>query len=197
MNHELSQKLQNLLQENKITECIEIAENELEKNPKTNFHKIIGRKDLLKQAKKLNKWIGKFNKSANKKIYLKSLCAEMNRIDINPNNWYLDIFAYDNYGGDRNFDWLGEWQHENPDKDSFTLKGFEDIQTVFKNFKEDDKSKDETLSKSAKLCEMLVILRLFELFEAAHNLAIEKEKKWIKIPVIVKADGNELIYLFK
>ena len=169
----------------------------MEKKPKTNFQKIIGRKDLLKQAKKLNKWIGKFNKSANKKIYLKSLCAEMNRIDMNPNNWYLDIFAYDNYGGDQNFDWLGEWQHENPDKDSFTLKGFEDIQTVFKNFKEDDKSKDETLSKSAKLCEMLVILRLFELFEAAHNLAIEKEKKWIKIPVIVKADGNELIYLLK
>ena len=197
MNLELSGKLQNLLQENKITECIEITENELIQQPKTNFRKIIGRKELLKQAKKLNKWIGKFNKSANKKIYLKSLCAEMNRIDMNPNNWYLDIFAYDNYGGDQDFDWLGEWQHENPDKDSFTIKGFEDIQEVFKNFKEDNKSKDETLSISAKLCEILIILRLFELFEAAHNLAIEKEKKWIKIPVIVKADGNELIYLLK
>ena len=196
MNLELSGKLQNLLHENKIAESIESAENELKKQPKTNFQKIIGRKELLKQSKKLNKWIGKFYKSANKKIYLKSLCAEMNRIAMNPHNWYIDIFAYDNYGGNQNFDWLGEWQHENPDKASFTIKGFEDIQKAFRKFR-DDKSKNETLSISAKLCEVLIILRLFELFEAAQNLAKEKEKKWIKVPVIVKADGNELIYELK
>ncbi len=197
MDIEFSSKLQKLLQENKIAECIEIAEDELIQQPKTDFRKIIGRDDLLKQVKKLNKWTGKFFKSANKKIYVKSVCTEMIRMDINPDNWYLDIFAYDNYGGDSNFDWLGEWQHENPDKESFTIKGFEDIQEVFKNFKEDNKSKDETLSISAKLCEILVILRLFELFEATHNLALEKEKKWIRIPLIVKADGNELIYRLK
>jgi hypothetical protein len=197
MNLELSGKLQNLLQENKIAECIEIAENELEKQPKTNFQKIIGRKELLKQVKKLNKWIGKFYKSANKKIYLKSLCAEMNRIAMNPDNWYLDIFAYDNYGGAQNFDWLEEWQHENPDRDNFSIKGFEDIQKAYKKFREENKSQNETLSISAELCELLIILRLFELFDAARNLAIEKEKKWIKVPVIVKADGNELIYELK
>lgn len=193
----LSEKLQNLLLENKIDECIEIAENELILQPKTNFRKIIGRKELLKQAKKLNKWIGAFNKSANKKIYLKSLCAEMNKIDMNPSSWYLDIFAYDNFGGMENFDWLGDWQHENPDKDSFIIKGFEDIQEVFKNYKDDNKSKDEALSISAKLCETLIILRIFELFDAAHNLAIEKEKKWTKTPLLVKADGCELIYKLK
>jgi len=196
MNLELSGKLQNLLQENKIAECIEIAENELEKQPKTNFQKIIGREEFLKQSKKLNKWIGKFYKSANKKIYLKSLCAQMNRVAMNPDNWDLDIFAYDNYGGLQNYNWLEEWQHENPDKDSFNIKGFEDIQKAFKKFR-DDKSKNETLSISAELCEVLIILRLFELFEAAQNLAKKKEKNWIKVPVIVKADGNELIYELK
>ncbi len=51
---------------------------------------------------------------------------------------------------------------------------------------------------SAKLCETLVLLRLMELFEAAQNLAIEKGKKWINVPLIVKADGNDLVFkLFK
>ena len=53
MNLEFSRKLQKLLKENKLAECIEIAENELIQQPKTNFRKIIGRKELLKQAKKL------------------------------------------------------------------------------------------------------------------------------------------------
>lgn len=193
METELSGKLQNLLHENKITRCIEIAEEELKKQPKTDFHKIIGRTELLKQSKKISKWIGKFYKAANKKIYLKSICAELNKIETNTDNWDIELFAYDNYGGSQNRDWLEEWQHENRESDNFTLKGFEDIQKAFKKFRESD----ETQSTAAELCGLIIVLRLFELFDAARNLALEKEKKWTKIPVIVKAEGNELVYEMK
>ncbi len=197
MDIELSGKLKKLLQENKIAACIEIAEDELIQQPKNNFRKIIGRKDLLKQAKKLNKLIGKFNKSANKKIYVKSICAELNKIALSPDNWDIEMYAYDNFGGSQNFDWLNEWQHENKDRDNFSLKGFEDLQKAFKKYKEADEAEKEAKSISAKLCEILVILRLFELFEATYKLALEDEKKWTKNPLIVKADGNELVYLLK
>lgn len=197
MDFELSGKLQKLLQENKIAACIEIAEDELIQQPKNNFRKIIGRKDLLKQAKKLNKLIGKFNKSANKKIYVKSICAELTKISLNTDNWDIELYAYDNYGGSENYKWLEEWQHENKDRDNFTLKGFEDLQKAFKKYKEADETEKEAKSISANLCETLVILRLFELFEATYKLALEDDKKWTKNPLIVKADGNELIYEIK
>jgi len=197
MDIKLSEKLQQLLQENKVAECIEIIEDELIKRPKNNFRKIIGRKELLKQAKKLNKWIGKFNKSANKKIYVKSICAELNKIALNADNWDIEMYAYDNYGGSKNYNWLEEWQHENKDRDNFTLKGFEDIQKVFAEFNKENLTKDEALIQSASLCELLIVLRTFELFDAAHQLAIENEKKWTRIPLMVKADGIDLIYLLK
>ncbi len=193
MDIELSGKLQKLLQENKIAECIEIIEDELILQPKSEFRKIIGSKELLNQAKKLNKALGKFYKSANKKIYVKSMCAELNKITLNPDNWEIEMYAYDNFGGSENYKWLEEWQHENKDSDNFTLKGFEEIQKIFRTFKNTSESEKEPMAISAKLCETLVVLRLMELFEAALNLAIEKEKKWINVPLIVKADGNELI----
>ena len=195
MDIELSEKLQKLLQVNKIAKCIEIVEDELIQQPKNDFRKIIGNKELLNQAKKLNKALGKFYKSANKKIYAKSMCAELNNISLNPSNWEIEMYAYDNYGGSEDYKWLEEWQHENKDSDNFILKGFEEIQKTFRTFKESEK---ESMTISAELCEILVLLRLMELFEAAQNLAIEKEKKWINVPLIVKADGNELIFkLFK
>ncbi len=92
---------------------------------------------------------------------------------------------------------MDEWQHENKDRDNFRLKGFEEIQKTFSTFKNASESVKESIAASANLCETLVLLRLFELFEAARNLAIEKEKKWIRVPLIVKADRNELIYLLK
>jgi len=193
MDIELSGKLQKLLQENKIAECIEIIEDELILQPKSEFRKIIGSKELLNQAKKLNKALGKFYKSANKKIYVKSMCAELNKITLYPDNWEIEMYAYDNFGGPENYKWLEEWQHENKDSDNFTLKGFEEIQKIFRTFKNTSESEKEPMAISAKLCETLVVLRLMELFEAALNLAIEKEKKWINVPLIVKADGNELI----
>lgn len=198
MDIELSEKLQKLLQVNKIAECIEIVEDELIQQPKNDFRKIIGNKELLNQAKKLNKALGKFYKSANKKIYAKSMCAELNKISLNPSNWEIEMYAYDNYGGSEDYKWLEEWQHENKDSDNFILKGFEEIQKTFRTFKNLKESEKESMAISAELCEILVLLRLMELFEAAQNLAIEKEKKWINVPLIVKADGNELIFkLFK
>lgn len=197
MDIELSAKLQKLLQENKIAECIEIVEDELILQPKNNFRKIIGNKELLNQAKKLNKALGKFYKAANKKIYVKSMCAELNKITLNPDDWEIEMYAYDNFGGLGNYEWLEEWQHENKDSDNFTLKGFEEIQKTFRAFKNTNESERESLVISAKLCETLVLFRLMELFEAALKLAIKKEKKWINVPLIVKADGNELIYLIK
>lgn len=193
MDIKLSAKLQKLLQENKIAECIEIIEDELILQPKNDFRKIIGNKELLNKAKKLNKTLGKFYKSANKKIYVKSMCAELNKITLNPDNWEIEMYAYDNFGGSENFEWLEEWQHENKDSDNFTLKGFEEIQKTFRTFKNTDELEREPLAISANLSETLVLLRLMELFEAAQNIAIEKEKKWINIPLIVKADGNEFI----
>ena len=148
MGIEFLEKLQKLLQENKIAACIEIAEDELIQQPKNNFRKIIGRQDLLKQAKKLNKSIGKFNKSANKKIYVKSICAELTRITLNTGNWDIELYAYDNYGGSKNYNWLEEWQHENKDRDNFTLKGFEDLQKAFKKYKEADETEKEAKSIS-------------------------------------------------
>jgi hypothetical protein len=182
------------LNDQKVQEAIAIAEAELSKHPENEFYRLLKRDDLLKHFKRLYKWLNRFYKAANKKIYIKSICIELNKISENPDNWYLDGFAYDNFGGSENYKWLEEWQHENPDKDSFKIKGLEDIQDVFKKLKENDED-DDLQDQLIIIAQEIVLLRLFELFDSAFQIGREKEKRWTTIPVIVKADGNDLIYL--
>ena len=220
MNFELLDKLSELLQENKLERAIELAENKLNELPTTEFHKVLNKNFLhLKpdlaiylenfinsatnyfkkkpEPKKvgfLEKIFGKKEKEIefNPNRNLQAVYCEMNGFSINYDLWFIDLFAFDFYNGINleDLDWLCDFEFDS--ENSFTITGMEELQAVFKNYMEDSEKNDENEKKSMEICELIIILKLQELFK--HTFIENKNKQWTEIPMLVTAHDYEMIY---
>lgn len=204
MNFELSDKLTELLEAKKIDRAIEMAEDELRKIPETDFHDIIG-KNLKHLTIDLKKYIANFDKVTadvlkKKQGFLKSIFAskeqvkpvayycEMNGFTINYDRWFIDLFSYEKYKAD-DWDWLADFYDST--LTDLTITGFEEIQKVFQDVHEKDRFKEPNIEKAYELCELLVILRLQELFRETYK---DEISDWSQIPMFVTAHDYEMIY---
>jgi len=204
MNFELTDKLYVLLETNKLNEAIALAETELKNIPTTDFHKILG-KNFLLLTSDLTNYINAFDKSTRavlkkKQGFIKKLFGsgkeikpvayycEMNGFTINYDRWFIDLFSFENYSL-TDWDWLSDFYDSTAN--DFTITGFEDIQTVFQDVHENDRFEEPNIQKAYEICELLVILRLQELFRETYN---NEKEEWSKIPMFVTAHDYDLIY---
>ena len=201
MNFELENKLINLLTENKLSEAIELGESELKKIPETDFHKIIGR-NLLHMKSDLRKFIAQFDKSTSKILkkkqgLFKSLFSqlkpaayycEMNGFTINYDKWFIELFSFENYDT-TDWDWLSDFYDSSTQ--FLTITGFEEIQKAFEEVHENNRFKEKNIDEAYEVCELLVILRLQELFRETYK---ENDSEEFKIPMFVTAHDYEMIY---
>ena len=215
MNFELLDRLTEMLQKNELEEAIVIAENKLKEIPKTEFHKILNRNlfhlkfELANYLKEFTDSASKYYKKGNKKINffsrifgnkknekkskeLKSIYCEMNGFTINYDRWFIDFFAFDFFQeiNLEDLDWLCDYEFDM--EKSMTISGFEDLQIAFQNYMENETLKDENLKKSMEICELLIILRLQELFKFTFNE--NKNESWTKLPTLIDAHDYEMIY---
>jgi hypothetical protein len=204
MNFELADKLSELLESQKLDEAIAMAEQELKNIPTTDFHKILD-KNLLHLTSDLAKHINKFDKSTRqilkkKQGFIKNLFGsakeinpaayycEMNGFTINYDRWYIDLFSFENYSL-TDWEWLSDFYDSTAN--DLTIKGFEDIQKVFEDVHENNRFEESNIDKAYEVCELLVILRLQELFRETYKL---NQGDWDKIPMFITAHDYELIY---
>ncbi len=204
MNFELEEKLLELLNAKKLDEAINLAETELLKIPETNFHKIIG-KDLKKQASALRSFIEDFDEKTTRDLkkrkgFLKlffggidevkpaAYYCEMNGFTINYDRWFIDLFSFEKIETN-NWEWLSDF-YDSTEKD-LTIKGFEEIQSIFQDVHENAQFKEPNIEATYEVCELLVILRLQELFREAYQ---NSQSEWAKIPMFVTAHDYEMIY---
>jgi hypothetical protein len=204
MNFELADKLTELLEAKKLDNAIDLAENELRKIPETDFHKIIG-KDLKHMTNELKEFIQTFDKSTKevlkkKQGFLKSILGtksnlkpaayycEMNGFTINYDRWFIDLFSFDKFEtGD--WEWLSDF-YDSTAKD-LTITGFEEIQSVFRDIHENKRFEEPNIDKAYEVCELIVILRLQELFRETYKSC---DSEWTKVPMFVTAHDYEMIY---
>jgi hypothetical protein len=203
MNYELEEKLKILLESKKLDEAIVLAESELRKIPETDFHKVLGR-NLLHQVSDLAHYIADFYKSTSQTLnkkqgFIKSILGsknskpaafycEMNGFTINYDRWFIDLFSYEEFSQE-DWDWLGDFYDSAPKE--LTITGFEDIQAAFQDVHENDRLDEENTHNAYEICELLVILRLQELFKAVYK---DSSDEWKKIPMLVTAHDYDLIY---
>lgn len=204
MNFELEDKLRNLIEKKELDKAIQLAESELNAIPETDFHKIIG-KDILHLTDDLRLFIDDFHKSTsdilNKpKGFIKSVFSkptnfnpaayycEMNGFTINYDRWFIDLFSFKEMGND-DWDWLCDFYDSTVG--DFTITGLEDIQNTFKDVHENDRFKEPNIEAAYEVCELLVILRLQELFSLSYS---EIKNPLSNIPIFVTAHDYELIY---
>lgn len=204
MNFDLADKLYVLLEAKKLDEAIALAESELRNIPETDFHKILNR-NLLHLIADLADYIAEFDTATSRVLKRKqgtlmalfgpkeskrpaAFYCEMNGFTINTGLWYIELFSYEKFESE---DW--EWLTDFYDSTSidFVITSFEDIQAVFKDVHENNRFDEPNIDKAYEVCELLVILRLQELFRAVYN---NRTEEWATIPMFVTAHDYDLIY---
>lgn len=194
MDFDLAEQVDKLLFENNIDKAIELVENKLSALKKTDFHKIIGI-DLKHLAESLSIYIDNFYEKAKKEIKVKAIYSEMNGFTINPDLWYIDLFAFSECGGLDDLDWLSEYEISSIE--SMTISGFENLQETYEKYMKNERWRDVELKKACEICELLIILRLQELFKESKKIAIENKLNSATIPVFVTAHDYDLVYKVK
>lgn len=203
MNFELEDKLSKLLKNKSLDEAIEVGENELRKIADTDFHQIIG-KNLNHLITQLSEYIKDFDKSTTnllnkKRGFVKSIFSskkikpiayycEMNGFTINYDRWFIDLFSYEEWDLE-DWEWLSDF-YDSTTQD-FTITGFEEIQKLFQDVHENNKLNDPNTKQAYDICELLIILRLQELFRDIYQV---NKEKWTEIPMFITAHDSDMIY---
>jgi len=90
--------------------------------------------------------------------------TEMNGFDINPNRWFFDVFAYRQYGGHDDYNWIANWQSE--PYDDMTITGLEELQKAYAS----RAFRDERFRDASYVAGLLVVTKFQDLIRraAAH-----------------------------
>lgn len=224
MNFELAGELNDLLKSNQLDKAIEVAEGRLRQLPTTDFHKVLNRNLLSQSAELaeyINVFYDeatKFYKSKSGIVVdrvrqinpstfeeeevervtnwdskeLKAIYCEMNGFTINYDLWFIDLFAYSFCNDLEDIGWLADFEYCT--ENSLTITDFEDLQSVYQTYIEAQNWEDKELEASAEICELLIILRLQELFRETHKLGKSKKYNWTELPLFVTAHDCDLIY---
>lgn len=203
MNFELLDELRRLLTQNLLEDAIQLAEAELRNIPETDFHKIIG-KTITNQSLELKDYIEHFDHETtkvlneNKSLFGNLLkkqpkrpaayYCEMNGFTINYDRWYIDLFSFEKKN-DKDWEWLCDF-YDSSSKD-LRIKGLEEIQKVFEDVHENERFEEPNIYSAYDVCELLVILRLQELFKETYN---NEKKEWSLIPMFITAHDYDMIY---
>ncbi|APY06815.1 hypothetical protein BWZ20_00230 [Winogradskyella sp. J14-2] len=196
MNFDLEDKLNEYVKRNDLDSAIKIAESELSKIPETEFHQLIGM-NLLHLESELSEFISKFYSSVKLKYTfsfskkLKAFYCEMNGFTINYDRWFIDLFSFSEIGNE-DYEWLADFEHHT-NKD-LTIIGFENLQKVYEDVYRNQKFDIPEIEQAYEVSELLIILRLQELFRETYKKAKESEKKWSNYPMFVTAHDYEMIY---
>jgi hypothetical protein len=123
-----------------------------------------------------------FIQMQSKRFEIKAIYLELNDFSINTDKWYFDLFAYDNYGGHEDYDWLSNWKSgEYP---SMKIKGLEKIQNVYKKEIELNKSFSDVFA----LIDLIIIIK----FQMYIKSSIKYLKHFIA-PILVSAHDTDFI----
>ncbi|MBD1431585.1 hypothetical protein H8B06_02010 [Sphingobacterium sp. DN00404] len=202
MKFELQDRLYTLLETKKLDDAIALAESELLKIPETTFHKILGR-NILHMNSELAEYISLYEQLTSLVLKKKqgliklifrprhaqrpaALYCEMNGFTINYDRWSIELYSYEKFSLN---DW--HWLSDDSSLNDLTITGFEDIQSVFHDLHENDRFDDPNIAEAYKVCELLVIFRLQELFREVYKT---KQDSWTTIPMFVTAHDYDFIY---
>jgi len=191
MDFDLAGEVKKLVEASSIDKAIELAENELKKIPATGFHKVLGR-DFLNVTDDLVEFVNHFYAEATKEIEVKAIYSEMNGFTINYDVWFLDLFAFKTCEGLEDTDWLAD--DDFSIRESLVLSGMEDIQAVYEDYMKNEKWSDKDLENAMEVCEIIIVLRLQELFKTTVDSAIQKQLKWAKVPIFATAHDYDILY---
>lgn len=180
--YDLAEELTPTLNEGNIEACIQRVSDELRKLPENPFSKVLEldfTNDSLDIARSFQDHLRQFGS----KFEIKALYAETNGFDINPDQWYFEIFGYSDKGTLEDLDWLSDWQTES--NGGWLLTGMKELQQVYAS----DAFGNPDFSDASDLASLLVVLKFQRL---VRNSLLSYND--VKVPVFVTSHDYDFIY---
>jgi hypothetical protein len=125
--YDLAEKLEPTLRSGDIGSCIKAVINQINSLPASPFHIID--LEFSNPKEQVAGFLQQFINDSNLKNDLQVVYTETNGFDINPEQWYFELFGYSSYGGLEDIDWLADWQVE--PEGGMLLTGMESLQSVY------------------------------------------------------------------
>lgn len=170
-----------------IDRAIERCEEELACLRRTNYHAARGR-SWLGQTREASRWLAGFYKAAAKDMNVRALYCEMNRFEINADEWHIDAFAYDFFGDPQEVGWLVGWKTSSTKR--FVLRGMGDLQELFARDYADEPA--GAIRSAAEVVILLLTLRMQELVRAAARHLYNDGQLPNDVPVLAAAHDSDL-----
>jgi hypothetical protein len=109
--------------------------------------------------------------------------TEMNGFDINPDRWFFDVFAFTEYGGHDDYDWISDWQSES--YEDMTITGLERLQEVYAS----PAFRDKRFKDAGYVAGLLVVTKFQDLIRRAAPHMRE-----LHFPLLATAHDYDFIY---
>lgn len=180
--HDLAEELLPSLKKGDIEGCIDRVSGELSKLSNSPFSKVM-ELDFSNNPKDVADCFQSILSQYGEQTDIKALYTETNGLDINPDQWYFEIFGYSSYGGLEDLDWLSDWQAES--ENGWVLTGMESLQEVYAS---DAFGKSE-FDKARELTSLLVVLKFQKLIR--NSLALVPD---FPVPVLATSHDYDFIY---
>jgi hypothetical protein len=173
-----------------LDEAIKVVEASLWEIPRTPFH-VVSKRDFLQNTSALADHLIGFYQTVGQAFEPAAIYCEMNGFTINPDLWYLDVFAYRKYGGSQDTDWLCRW--DSARYPPFELRGWRDVQKLYEHYV-GNPTAPVTIRFAKTVAEFLIVFRFCELVARAHAQAKEKASAFKQFPVLANAHDYDCQY---
>ncbi len=107
----------------------------------------------------------------------------MNGFNINADRWFFDVFAYEQYGGHNDYNWLSDWQSQYYPE--MTITGLEPLQEVYAG----DAFWSGKYAAACDLTDLLVVIKFQDLIRRAVPHMRELE-----FPLLATAHDFDFIF---
>jgi hypothetical protein len=181
ISFELQDQLLPVLRAGDIVQCEQTVAARLASLPRSPFHSIL---DLAidNSPSDVASYFDEFFR-AQPRDKVEAAYTEMNGFGINPNLWFCSPFAYQQYGGHDDYDWLSNWQSD--DYDHLPITGLEALQAVYAS----NAFRDKRVTDARDITSLLVVIKFQDLIRRAVSRMEE-----LRFPLLVTAHDYDFIY---
>ena len=165
--------------------CVKRVELELDKIPPSPFH-LIKEENFTNDPKQVAQFVDSFIENIRIKYEIKAIYAETNGFDINPDRWFFDLFAFEEYGGRDDYDWLANYS--SVFDQSMVLKSMEELQSVYAS----KAGINLEYTEARGLSSLLIVIKFQKLIQSSVP-----NMKYLQFPLLVTSHDYDFIYEFK
>lgn len=153
--------------------------------PASPFHKILDL-DFTNRPNDVAAHFDGFIQAQKASFPIGAIYTETNGFYINPDRWYFDLFAYRNYGGHEEYDWLSRWDSE--PFPEMTLTGLESVQAVY----DSEAFLDKAYDQACDFCSLLIVCKFQDLIRRSVPLMQQ-----LQVPLLATSHDYDFIAEFR